>query len=364
MSFDIYNFTEEELSSLFKQDNIEKYRAFQIFQAIHKKLAFNFVEIKNIPKSLKEYLPKRFFIPRLKLIDLKLSSVSDTKKFLFELPASNYPIETVLMKEKDRTTICISIQSGCNVGCVFCATGYLGFKKNLTVGEILLQIYEIVRLEKTIPTNIVYMGMGEPFLNYDNVIKSIKILCSENGLNINSRKITVSTIGLKGKIRKFADDLSKPENKDIKKTKLAFSLHSTDNGIREKLIPISSKYKLSDLYKELEYFYRKTRTKITYEYIFLKSINNKENDVKRLVKLSKMLPCNINIIRYHPVEQKNFLQICNNYTDDDICSFIKRLREQKVTVNLRKSNGIDIKAACGQLAAENYSENKIFKKYV
>lgn len=364
MSFDIYNYTEEELSSLFKQDNIEKYRASQIFQEIHKKLIFNFNEIKNITKSLKEYLSKRFFISRLKLIDLKISNISDTKKFLFELPNSNHPIETVLMKEKDRITICISVQSGCNIGCVFCATGYLGFKKNLTVGEILLQIYEIANFEKTIPTNIVYMGMGEPFLNYDNVIKSIKILCSENGLNINSRKITVSTIGIKGKIRKLADELTQPENKNIKKTKLALSLHSTDNGIREKLISISSNNKLSDIYKELEYFYRKTRTKITYEYIFLKNINNNENDLKRLVKLSKMVPCNINIIRYHPIEQKNFLHICNNYTDDDIYSFIKKLKEQKVTVNLRKSNGIDIKAACGQLAAEIYSENKILKQYV
>ncbi|MCX7833009.1 MAG: 23S rRNA (adenine(2503)-C(2))-methyltransferase RlmN [Ignavibacteria bacterium] len=364
MLLDIYNYTLGELEKFLQEDNIENYRATQIYQALHKRIIFNFNDIKNIPESLRHYLSNKFKIPRLKLIDLQISRTTKTKKYLFELPDSDLPVETVFMQEKGRTTLCISVQSGCNLGCVFCSTGYFGFKKNLSVSEILLQIYEIIGLEKIYPTNIVYMGMGEPFLNYDNFLKSLKILCSGNGLNINSSKITVSTIGLKSKIKKFADDITSEENKDIKKVKLALSLHSTDNGIRDMLIPISKKNKLSEIYNELIYYYRKTGTKITYEYIFLKNINNKSDDVKRLIKLSKMVPSNVNIIRYHPTEQKNFLELCNNYSEDDINEFIEKLRKGKVVVNLRKSNGIDIKAACGQLAAENYNKIKNNNFYV
>ncbi len=360
MISDIYNFTLEELKEFFINQNIERYRAEQIYQALHKSLKADFTAINNIPKSLKEYLTKNFFIPSIKLIEVQKSRITNTKKFLFELTDSHFPIETVLMQEKGRITICISVQSGCNLDCKFCATGYFGFKKNLTTGEILLQIYEIIRNEKLMPTNIVYMGMGEPFLNYNNFLKSLKILCSEKGLNLSSSKITVSTIGLKRSIVKFAYDITLRENKAIKKIKLALSLHSTDNGIREKLIPVAEKNKLSDIYRELIYFYRKTGTKITYEYIFLKNINNREEDVKRLTKLSRMIPSNINVIKFHPVKNKQIQNLDENSTDDDLKSFISELRRNKVTVNLRPSNGLDINAACGQLAAENF--RKINKK--
>lgn len=359
MNNDIYNYSLEELKLILNNNNIEEYRANQIFRAIHKNLLTNFNGISNIPKSLRKFLSEQFFIPRINLIDVKKSTIDKTKKFLFELRQDKIPVETVLMEEKGRVTICVSVQSGCNVGCIFCATGYFGFKKNLSTSEILLQIYEIIKMENVKPTNIVYMGMGEPFLNYYNFLKSIKILCAKDGLGINSNKITVSTIGLKDTIRKFADDISLNENRDIRKIKLALSLHSTNNGIREKLIPVSKKNKLAEIYKELIYFYRKTKTKITYEYIYLKNINDKTEDIKRITKLSKMIPSNINVIRYHPIKQNNLSVLKSNETENDIYDFIAKLRTAKVAVNLRKSNGLDINAACGQLAAENYKQNKI-----
>ena len=207
--------------------------------------------------------------------------------------------------------------------------------------------------------------MGEPFLNYENVIKSLLILTNKNGLAVSSKKITVSTVGFKEKLRKFTEDITKDENKSIKNIKLAFSLHSIDNGFREKLIPTSKKNKLKDIYEELTNFYRKTKNKITYEYIYFEGINDKKDDISRLAGLSKMIPCNINIIPFHPIgfELKEPLKKLNSsYSENKIQGnknsllnenlfvFIEELRSRKVIVNLRTSSGMDIFAACGQLA--------------
>jgi len=280
---------------------------------------------------------------------------------LFEIISSkaNYFIESVLISENERNTICISTQVGCNVGCEFCATGKMGFKKNLDVSEIILQVYEVVKQSGITPTNIVYMGMGEPFLNYDNMLNSLKMLTHPKGLGLSSKRITVSTVGFKGKIMKFADDLMLDSNKAIKNVKLALSLHSTDNGIRESIIPTSVKNKLPDLYKEISYFYQKTKNKITYEYIHFEGLNDSDYDIKRLEKISRMVPSNINIIPFHPIdfELNKPLDIFNKKKDinkllsnQKLFDFIAELKKQKVVVNLRSSSGIDINAACGQLA--------------
>jgi 23S rRNA (adenine2503-C2)-methyltransferase len=202
------------------------------------------------------------------------------------------------------------------------------------------------------------MGMGEPFLNYENTIGALKILTDNRGLGIPSRKITVSTVGFNQKIRKFADDLVTENNKSIKNIKLALSLHSTNQGIRESIIPVSKLNRLNDLYKELVYFYRTTGTKITYEYIFFPGINDTEEDIKRIVKLSGMIPCNFNLIPFHRIgyELKPPLDIFNNskgtYNSlliNSLNYFISKLKSKKVIINLRSSSGIDINAACGQL---------------
>jgi 23S rRNA (adenine2503-C2)-methyltransferase len=359
------DYTLPELTKLFKHEDIEPYRAKQVFEGIHLHLAENIEDIKNIPNSLKEKLKEEFEVGNLKCLHVDDSIKYATKKFLFETEDGN-KIETVLISEDGRDTICVSTQVGCNVGCEFCATGKMGFSKNLKPGEIVDQVYNVWKITGVKPSNLVYMGMGEPFLNYDNMLKSLLILTSKHGINLSSRKITVSTVGFKNKIKKFADDLMHSENKSIKNVKLALSLHSTDNGIREAIIPTSKKNTLSEIYEELIYFYRTTGNKITYEYIFFEGLNDTENDVKRLTKLSGMIPSNINIIPFHPISFKlnKPLDIFNEKKDaissskdidkflskNKLFDFIERLRKNKVVVNLRSSSGVDINAACGQLA--------------
>lgn len=362
------DYTLPELTKLFKHEGIEPYRAKQVFEGIHLHLAESIDDIKNIPNSLKEKLNAEYEIGNLNCLHVDDSIKYATKKFLFETRDGN-KIETVLISEDGRDTVCVSTQVGCNVGCEFCATGKMGFSKNLKASEIVDQIYNVWKITGVKPTNLVYMGMGEPFLNYENMLSSLKILTSGHGINLSSRKITVSTVGFKTRIKKFADDLMHSENKDIKNVKLALSLHSTDNGIREAIIPTSKKNPLSEIYEELIYFYRTTGNKITYEYIFFEGLNNTENDVKRLTKLSGMIPSNINIIPFHPISFKlnkpldifnkkkeaisSPKDIDNFLSKNKLFDFIDKLRKNKVVVNLRSSSGVDINAACGQLAVMN-----------
>lgn len=364
MQKNILDYTLIELEEKIAEHGEKKFRATQIFKQIHNSKILRFEDLKIIPKELILKLKNNYLIQTLNLIEIKESSEDNTKKFLFETSESKDLIEAVLITEKDRKTICVSTQAGCNAGCEFCATGKIGFKKNLSAGEIVSQIYLVSKHIGEKPTNLVFMGMGEPFLNYDNLITSLKILTDENGLGISSRKITVSSIGFTGKIKKFADDLISAENKSIKNVKFALSLHSTDNGIREKLIPVSKKNPLSKIYEELNYFYQKTKNKVTFEYIFFEGLNDTENDVKRLSRITKMFPCNINIIPFHPIDfQLNKpLEKFNgkdfSLSKNKIFDFIERLKKNGVTVNLRNSSGVDIYAACGQLAGKNLSITK------
>jgi 23S rRNA (adenine2503-C2)-methyltransferase len=357
------NYTLNELKVVISDYGYPVYRAEQIFISLHKKLNSDSSKIIGIPKVLKENINNDFYIGKIELAEIKKSTNDDTEKYLFQLP-SGEKIETVLIIEKDRRTICVSTQAGCNVGCEFCATGKMGFKKNLDTSQIISQIYEVIQNTGEPPTNIVYMGMGEPFLNYENFINSLLIITDKNGLALPSKRITVSTVGFKDKLRKFTNDILKEENNRIKKIKLAFSLHSTDNGFRESLIPSSRNNKLKDIYNELVYFYSSTKNKITYEYIFLEGLNDTKEDIKRIVNLSKMIPCNFNIIPFHPIQfefgeplkkfncnySEKIFGNRNSLLNKKIFDFIKELKSMGVVVNLRTSNGSDIYAACGQLA--------------
>lgn len=363
MKKNILNLTLDELKNEFSPD----YRAKQIFTGIHKHLKEDFFQINSIPSELKSELSEKFIIDKPEIIALSTSPVDKTEKFLFR-SSDNITFEAVLIKENERRTICVSTQAGCNVGCPFCATGQSGLKKNLSPAEIVSQVYQITSYHKLHPTNIVYMGMGEPFLNYENILKSLLILTHPLGFGISSRRITVSTVGFVNKIKKFADDITSPKNPYLRHTKLALSLHSTDKGIREELIPTAAFHPLNKIYEELIYFYRTTRTKITYEYIYFEGINDKPEDINRLEKLSRMVPSNINVIPFHPVKHqlKGILKVYNqdksgtkfSLLSEKINSFIAELRNRKIVVHLRSSSGQDINAACGQLAADhsNYSK--------
>lgn len=371
MKKDILSLTLEELKAEFRESGIPAYRATQLFEFLHKKNGTDFGNATILPAELRKKLDNEYFIHRHKTSAVSTSKITDTKKFLFTISGEGVITESVFMKEKGRVTYCISSQAGCNAGCIFCATGYLGLMKNLTAGEIVSQVYEIIHSTETLPTNIVFMGMGEPFLNYGNVLNALKILTSESGRNIPARRITISTIGIKSRIRNFADDLTSPLNKEIKNTKLALSLHSAKDDVREELIPLSAKYGLKEIYKDLIYYYKKTGNKITYEYIFFDGLNSGKDDIKKLIKLSRMLPCNINVIPFHPIknfretgkETDKYLQAENNsLLKNNINDFIAELRNNKVPVHVRSSNGIDIEAACGQLAADyKHKKRKMYK---
>ena len=364
----LLKFTLEELSDEMRKLGAPVFRAKQIFNSLHKLGITSIEEIKLIDKSLKEKLKEVFIIEYVNPVHTTDSVIYDTHKFLFEVhdefKKTKYKLETVLISEESRNTVCVSTQVGCNVGCGFCATGKMGFLKNLDPAQIVSQVYQVKKISGKEITNIVFMGMGEPFLNYDNMFKSINILTDDQGMDLSSKRITVSTVGFTGKIRKFADDLMMNENKKMKNVKLALSLHSTDSGIREKIIPTASKNPLKEIYSELSYFYSKTGNKVTYEYIFFGGLNDTENDINRLTRLSKMIPSNINVIPFHPIhfELNGPLKIFNGIQDKDISllkknlnDFIEKLRENKVTVNLRTSSGVDINAACGQLAVLDQS---------
>lgn len=371
MKTDLRGVTIDELTPLLISNNVERFRAEQIFRGIHKQRAETADEINNIPKEIKELLKDSFTVSSLKSVAVSESERDKTRKFLFETTneeKKSVRIESVHIQESERDTFCISTQAGCNVGCEFCATGKMKLLRNLTAGEIVSQVYEMIKITGTAPSNIVYMGMGEPLLNYDNVLKSILILTDKKGAAIPSKRITVSTVGFEGRIKKFADDIK--INSGLSNIKLALSLHSTDNGFREKLIPTSKVNTLKKIYDELVYFYRTTGNKITYEYIYFEGINDTEHDIKRLERLSRMVPCNINVIPFHPVEfelaepltelnEKVNSEIKHGKekslsNSNNLINFTESLRRSKVTVNIRTSSGVDINAACGQLAIKNY----------
>ncbi|MBS1515278.1 MAG: 23S rRNA (adenine(2503)-C(2))-methyltransferase RlmN [Bacteroidetes bacterium] len=363
MKKNLLNYSLDELKEIAAELDGRAFRGEQLFEALHKRNTDTISGVKSIGRELIQKLEEKYYIGKDENKLVTNSKADKTQKFLFEIEpdhkGNKYLIETVLIREEGRNTVCVSTQVGCNVGCEFCATGKMGFSKNLTVAEIISQVYQVKKISGEEITNIVYMGMGEPFLNYDNMLKSLKILTHPKGMNLSSKRITVSTVGFKDKIKKFAEDIL--SDKEIKNVKLALSLHSTDNGIRESIIPTSKKNKLGMIYDELSYFYSRTKNKVTYEYIHFPGINDTEEDIKRLVRISKMVPCNINVIPFHPInfELKTPLNIYNG-SDIDISlsnkklfELIAKLRDEKVVVNLRSSAGVDINAACGQLTISN-----------
>jgi len=277
-------------------------------------------------------------------------------KFLFEL-ADGSRIESVLIpprtafrdsgasgeEEQKRLTLCVSTQVGCPLDCKFCATATMGFLRNLTSGEIIEQLRQVKEVSGRRITNLVYMGMGEPLLNYENVMKSIDIIST--GMGIAARRITVSTAGWAPKIRQMADER--------RKVKLAISLHTLDPQARTELMPINHRFGLDELVDAAEYYYRKVKQRITFEYILFAGWNDREEDAAGLVKLSKKVPCKINIIPFHSIaftKPKELAASLHASPKGRAEAFVRRLREAKLTVFVRSSAGEDIAAACGQLA--------------
>ena len=326
--------TSSELNEILLDVGEKRFRIKQINNWIYNQNVRSWDEMINLPLSLIKYLKSEILLHPLKLVSINGSENDKTRKFLFQTTRGNH-IESVLMREKNRTTVCVSSQSGCILDCNFCATASMGFLQNLNANEIIDQVILLSSYTKSKITNVVYMGMGEPFMNYRQVIESGKLLNKNMGLG--ARRITISTAGIAPKIRQIADD-----NYSFK---LAISLNASNDEVRKKIMPITLKHSFKEIIDSAKYYYSKTKRLITFEYVLLNGINDSTNDAKELVKLLKGFPCKLNIIPYN--------EIGSDYIRPeikDINQFLFHLKPAKFIVTVRWSNGTDIDAGCGQLA--------------
>ncbi len=339
-----------ELQSYFQQTGEPKFRAEQVFNWMYNHLADDFAEMKNLPKILRSELKESAEIDTLSGAGSEVSAETGTKKYIFSTKENNL-IESVIIPEKKRTTLCISTQVGCPLDCKFCATGLMGYKKNLSAGEIFDQ-YKMAAKDygKENISNIVYMGMGEPLLNYNETIKSLEIFGNKLTTGTSLKKITVSTAGIAPKIRELADSGLN--------VKLAFSLHSCFEDIRSKIMPINKKYSLVENIEAMKYYAKKTGTRITFEYVMLKGVNDRDKDLNALVKLCSTIPSKVNVIPFNSLKHMNpggFSAQLEPTPGKRIDEFCQRLRDKNVTVIVRFTQGEDIAAACGQLAIRGKS---------
>ena len=337
---DIRSLSLEELEIFLQNEGEKVFRAKQIYSWLWQKGISSFEKMTNIPSSLRMTLDEKFSINNV-LVDKQQKSIDGTIKNTLKL-YDGYIIESVIIPTKNRVTGCISSQVGCSLDCNFCATSLLKRMRNLNSDEIFDQVVfvgEQSKLHINRPlTNIVFMGMGEPLLNYKNVMNAIKKISSPSGLGISQRRITLSTSGIPKMIKKLADDQVK--------FKLAISLHSASQSIREKIMPFTKNFPLSKLLESLQYWYSKTNKIITLEYIVWKGINDKIEDIKLLISFCKKIPSKVNLIEYNPVGNFKFQQASREKVNE----YKNLLENSNISVTVRYSRGKDINAACGQLA--------------
>lgn len=337
--------TLKELEDFFISEGHPKFRASQVFNWMYNHIVFDFNEMKNLSKEVRNNLSERFSLKTLDLADIQNSPTTNTKKYLFET-IDGKKIESVLIPEGDRNTLCISTQVGCPLDCKFCATGLMGYKRNLTTGEIVDQYLLTAKdVGKNKITNIVFMGMGEPLLNFENTLKSIEIFTHELTKGLCRTRITISTAGIANKIKELTE-----KNYRIK---LALSLHSPFEEVRNKIMPINKKYSLNENLIALKEYALKSKTRITFEYTMLKGINDRLEDAKELARICSKLPSKINIIPFNSIKHMNPTGISAELEPtpmNEIHKFADRLRSYNITVMIRETQGDDIAAACGQLA--------------
>ncbi len=326
-----------------------KFRTKQLYNWVYKKYVDNFDEMKNIPKTLQAKLNEEFYINPFEMINREIAS-DGTEKFLFKLK-DNHTVETVLIKMKDKRvdngkqkeakwTVCVSTQVGCKVGCSFCLTAKGGFVRNLSAGEIVAQVWfmkKIKEFDENKALNVVYMGMGEPLDNYDNMVKAIKIIAHQDGLNISPRRQTISTSGIAPKIVKLGK-----ENLGVN---LAISLHAVDDKLREELIPMNKAYNIQSVIDAIKEFPVDKRKKVMFEYLVIKDINDDIASAKTLVKLLNGIPSKVNLIYFNPYPGSPY----QRPSEESVKKFQKFLLDKGITCTIRESKGIDISAACGQL---------------
>ncbi|TFV93432.1 23S rRNA (adenine(2503)-C(2))-methyltransferase RlmN [Algoriphagus kandeliae] len=340
---DIRKLSLSDLEEFFVAQGEKKFRAKQVYEWLWNKSLKNFDEMTNISLTTRELLKQHFEINHIQ-VDLMQHSQDGTIKNAVKL-FDDKIVESVLIPTNKRITACVSSQVGCSLDCNFCATARLKRMRNLNPDEIYDQVVAIKEEAETYfqrpLTNIVFMGMGEPLLNYNNVLSAIDKITSPEGLGMAPRRITLSTVGIPKMIRKLADD-------EVK-FNLAISLHSAINETRSRLMPINDSSPLEELANALKYWYQKTKRKVTYEYVIWEGINDDERHAKALAKFCKIIPSKVNIIQYNPIDEGEFRQAKQEAVD----MYVQILEQQGIIAKVRKSRGQDIDAACGQLANKN-----------
>ncbi len=333
---DIKSFTLEELQRELEGMGEKSFRAKQLYQWMHQKLARGYEEMSNLPLSLRQKLSEHFAYTAVKQVRMQESELDGTRKYLFEL-SDGCLVESVWMRYKHGNSVCISSQVGCRMGCAFCASTLGGLERSLLPSEMLDQIYAITLLTGERVSNVVVMGTGEPLDNYENLLKFLKLLTDENGLHISQRNITVSTCGMVPEMRRLADEKLQ--------ITLALSLHAPNDEKRRKLMPVANRYSVKELMEVCAYYFEVTGRRITFEYALAEGVNDTTQDADELSELIKGLNCHINLIPVNPVRERDF----SRSGKPEILSFKNKLEKNGINVTIRREMGRDIDGACGQL---------------
>ena len=342
-TWDIKSMTLEELQEYFVKLGEKAFRAKQVYQWMHEKLASGYDEMSNISKDLREKLQSQGEYTKLNMVQVQESAIDGTRKYLFELPDGNL-VESVWMKYHHGNSVCISSQVGCRMGCRFCASTLDGLERNLLPSEMLEQIYSIIRHTGERVSNIVIMGTGEPMDNYDNFLRFIHLISDEKGQNISQRNITVSTCGIVPNMRRLAEEKLQ--------ITLALSLHATTDEKRKQLMPIANKYSLKEVIEACKYYFEKTGRRITFEYSLVAGVNDTKEDAEELVALVRGMNCHVNLIPVNPIKERDYKQS----NKEQIQAFRARIERSGISATVRREMGRDIDGACGQLRRRHMSK--------
>ena len=333
---DIKSMTMEELTALMKENGFPAFRARQLYRWMHVSLVRSYSEMSNIPKAMADKLEKDHPLTAVRMIDRQVSKLDGTQKYLFAM-GDNSLVESVFMRYKFGNSVCISSQVGCRMGCRFCASTLDGLFRSLTPSEMLDQIYEIQRVTGERVSHVVVMGTGEPLDNYDNLVRFLRLLTDENGLNISQRNVTVSTCGIVPRIYDLAD-----EKLSIT---LALSLHAVTDEKRREIMPIANQYSIAELMEAGRYYFDRTGRQVTFEYSLIRDVNDSAQDAQMLAELARPLKAHINLIPVNPVKERGYRQT----QDSGVRAFQKKLEKSGINVSIRRVLGRDIDGACGQL---------------
>ena len=336
MKKDIRAYTYEQLKEEMESLGEKTFRAKQVYEWLHVKLADHFAEMTNLSKGLRDKLDRDYIILPVQMLERQESALDGTNKFLFQLYDGNV-VESVLMRYKHGNSVCISSQVGCRMGCRFCASTIGGLVRNLSPSEMLGQIYQIQRITKERVSNVVIMGTGEPLDNYENFLRFIRLLTDEHGLNISQRNVTVSTCGIVPKMKELAK-----ENLQIT---LALSLHGANQKKREELMPVANKYELPEVLAACDEYFKETGRRITFEYSLVHGVNDRDEDAKELAAILKPRNCHLNLIPVNPIKERTFEQPSRK----NALNFKNKLEKSGINVTIRREMGADIDGACGQL---------------